>query len=165
MRAHSNFAVSSRTSNPATNVRIRVVDYAFDGAAAPVPFTVGRDALKALCLPTNTNSRGSIDGAAAEDSLHERDEGGPGLRAADGQPEISNPAVVGSAMTPPQKGSGQTVTTTFRLVQEVDALQEALGLSAAVSGGYAGFSGSAKMEFAQQCAVTQSACMSFWQWR
>ena len=46
-----------------------------------------------------------------------------------------NPAVVGSAITPPQKGSGQTVTTTFRLVQEVDALQEALGLSAAVSGG------------------------------
>lgn len=55
----------------------------------------------------------------------------------------------------PQTGGGQTVTTTFRLVQEVDSLQEALGLSAAVSGGYAGFSATAKMQFAQQCAVTQ----------
>ena len=55
----------------------------------------------------------------------------------------------------PQAGSGQTVTTTFRLVQEVQALQEALGLSAAVSGGYAGFSATAKMQFAQQCSVTQ----------
>ena len=79
---------------------------------------------------------------------------GLGYELLTGSPS-SNPAVVGSAITPPQKGSGQTVTTTFRLVQEVDALQEALGLSAAVSGGYAGFSGSAKMEFAQQCAVTQ----------
>lgn len=67
----------------------------------------------------------------------------------------SDPAVVGSSITPPQTGGGQTVTTTFRLVQEVDALQEAVGLSAAVAGGYAGFSGSAKMQFAQQCAVTQ----------
>lgn len=67
----------------------------------------------------------------------------------------SNLAVVGPSITPPQKGGGQTVTTTFRLVQEVDSLHEALGLSAAVSGGYAGFSGTAKMQFAHDCAVTQ----------
>ncbi len=67
----------------------------------------------------------------------------------------SDPAVVGASITPPQKGGGQTVTTTFRLVQEVDALQEALGLSAAVAGGYSGFSGTVKMQFAQQCATTQ----------
>ena len=67
----------------------------------------------------------------------------------------SDLAVVGASITPPQKGGGQTVTTTFRLVQEVDALQEALGLSVAVAGGYAGFSGTAKMQFAKQCAVTQ----------
>lgn len=63
---------------------------------------------------------------------------------------IANPAT-----TPPQTGGGQTVTTTFRLVQEMNSLQEALGLSAAVSGGYAGFSATAKMQFAKQCAVTQ----------
>jgi hypothetical protein len=67
----------------------------------------------------------------------------------------SDQAVEGASITPPQKGGGQTVTTTFRLVQETNALQEALGLSAAVSGGYAGFSGTAKMQFAQQCTVTQ----------
>ncbi|GAB3171118.1 PASTA domain-containing protein [Streptomyces incanus] len=57
--------------------------------------------------------------------------------------------------SPPQTGGGQTVTTTFRLVQETNSLQEALGLSAAVSGSYAGFSATAKMQFANQCAVTQ----------
>ena len=64
-------------------------------------------------------------------------------------------AVVGTSVTAPQRAGGQTVTTTFRLVQEVDALNEALGISAAVAGGYAGFQGSAKVQFAQQCAVTQ----------
>ena len=57
--------------------------------------------------------------------------------------------------SPPQTGGGQIVTTTFRLVQEMDSLQEALGLSATVSGGYAGFTATAKMQFAKQCAVTQ----------
>jgi hypothetical protein len=67
----------------------------------------------------------------------------------------SDPAVIPKSITFPQRGGGQTVTTTFRLVQEMDTLQETLGLSAAVSGGYAGFAGTAKMQFAQQCAVTQ----------
>ena len=71
-----------------------------------------------------------------------------------GKPKSAT-AVKGTSISPPQKGGGQTITTTFRLVQDVDALKEALGLTAAVSGGYAGFQGTAKMEFAQECAVTQ----------
>jgi hypothetical protein len=79
---------------------------------------------------------------------------GKGFDLLTGSP-TSDLAVVGASITPPQRGGGQTVTTTFRLVQSVNALQEALGLSAAVSGGYAGFSGTAKMQFTSQCAVTQ----------
>jgi len=41
------------------------------------------------------------------------------------------------------------------MVQDVDALQEALGLSASVAGGYAGFQGTAKVNFSKQCSVTQ----------
>jgi len=71
-----------------------------------------------------------------------------------GQP-MSSPSITFAGPTPPQTGLGQTVTTTFRLIQDVDALHDALGISASVAGGYAGFSGSAKMQFAQECSVTQ----------
>jgi hypothetical protein len=67
----------------------------------------------------------------------------------------STPAVIGKSITAPQQAGGQTITTTFRLVQEIDALHEALGISVSVGGGYAGFEASAKMKFAQECSVTQ----------
>ena len=79
---------------------------------------------------------------------------GLGFDLLTGKP-TSSAAVTGSSITPPQQGGGQTVTTTFRLVQEVDALEEALGLSASVAGGYAGFQGTAKLNFSKQCSVTQ----------
>jgi len=64
---------------------------------------------------------------------------------------LPTPAVQGTSITSLQGAGGQQVTSDCTIIQDVATLHKSLGISVDAGGSYMGFSGSAKVDYANSC--------------
>jgi len=64
---------------------------------------------------------------------------------------LPTPAVQGASITTMQGGGGQLVTSDCITIKDVETLHTSLGISIDAGGSYMGFSGSAKVDYANSC--------------